>query len=176
MAMTVNPDAGLSATDTLHVEGLYAFRLDLNADAREEIAFKFRFASPRHVVGDDSRHVQTYEVRRATGDAIGGDGGELILAGETDAVHSKNGVQAFAGKAPDLFAGDAVALHALLGAFHNEHRFAPDAFLHRQNYFAKRNVTAIVLEIPNEMIGLGKIHGWATASLYGHAPETQVSR
>jgi hypothetical protein len=29
MAMTVNPDVVLSAPDTLHVEGLYAFRLVL---------------------------------------------------------------------------------------------------------------------------------------------------
>jgi hypothetical protein len=27
MAMTVNPDVGLSAPDTLHPEGLYAFRV-----------------------------------------------------------------------------------------------------------------------------------------------------
>ena len=43
MAMTVNPDVGLSAPDTLHPEGLYAFRFDLNGDAREEVTFKFRF-------------------------------------------------------------------------------------------------------------------------------------
>ena len=30
MAMTVNPDVGLSTPDTLHIEGLYAFRFDLN--------------------------------------------------------------------------------------------------------------------------------------------------
>ena len=34
MAMTVNPDVVLSASDTLHTEGLYAFRLDLNGDAK----------------------------------------------------------------------------------------------------------------------------------------------
>ena len=39
MAMTVNPDVGLSAPDTLHPEGLYAFRFDLNGDAREEVTF-----------------------------------------------------------------------------------------------------------------------------------------
>ena len=37
MAMTVNPDVRLSAPDTLHPEGLYAFRFDLNGDAREEV-------------------------------------------------------------------------------------------------------------------------------------------
>jgi hypothetical protein len=49
MAMTVNPDVVLSAPDTLHTEGLYAFRLDLTGDAREDVVFKFRFSEPRHV-------------------------------------------------------------------------------------------------------------------------------
>jgi hypothetical protein len=57
-----------------------------------------------------------------------------------------------------------------------ESRFDPSAFQNRKNFFAKRNVTAIVLEVPNHMIGKAAVHGWATASLYGHAPEVQVSR
>src|ERR1700688_3712889 len=36
--------------------------------------------------------------------------------------------------------------------------------------------TAIVLEVPSELIGKGKINAWATISLFGHAPEVQVSR
>ena len=53
MAMTVDPDVGLSAPDTLHPEGLYAFRFDLNGDAREEVTFKFRFGEPRHGHGSE---------------------------------------------------------------------------------------------------------------------------
>src|SRR5579862_707803 len=68
MAMTVNPDLGLSAPDTLNIEGLYAFRFDLNADAREEVTFKFRFAEPRHADSSEHTHIQSYQVRRATGD------------------------------------------------------------------------------------------------------------
>jgi hypothetical protein len=37
-------------------------------------------------------------------------------------------------------------------------------------------VTAIVLEIPINLIGLGDVRAWATVSLHGHAPEVQVSR
>src|SRR5882762_3630423 len=72
MAMTVNPDVVLSAPDTLHSEGLYAFRLDLTGDAREDVVFKFRFTEPRHVNRDEHVHVQKFQVRRATGGAIGG--------------------------------------------------------------------------------------------------------
>jgi hypothetical protein len=76
MAMTVNADAGISAPDTFPVEGLYAFRFDLDGDAREEVVFKFRFGDPRHAAGDEHRHIQPFRVLRAQGDQISGDAGE----------------------------------------------------------------------------------------------------
>ena len=178
VAMTVNPDAGISAPDTFHDEGLYAFRFDLNGDGREEVAFKVRFGNVRHADGDEHRHVQTFEVKRSTGAAaLKGFDGELIAAGRTGEIaKAKSGAMAFAGLAPDLFAGDAVAINNFKEAWTKENRFNPDAFKNRTNFFARRNVSAIVLELPNQMIGKGKVHGWATASLHGHAPEVQVSR
>jgi hypothetical protein len=76
----------------------------------------------------------------------------------------------------NCFAGDAFALHAFLTAFYADHRYDADAFLHRQNFFAQRNLTAFVLEIPSRLIGEEKVHAWATISLYGHVPKMQVSR
>src|ERR1700733_1503644 len=68
-AMTVNPNAGTKAPDTFHQEGLHAFRFDVNDDAREEVTFKIRFGGAGHGEdeGPEGRHVQTLEVRRATG-------------------------------------------------------------------------------------------------------------
>ena len=43
-------------------------------------------------------------------------------------------------------------------AFYEDKRFDGDALLHQQNPFARRNVTAIVLEMPSELIGKGKIN------------------
>src|SRR5271156_1325791 len=113
MAITVNPDAGLSAPETFREEGLYAFRFDLDGDAREELAFKVTFGPPSHADGDDHKHEQTYEVRRSSGaDALKGANGDLIAAGTTGAlVKSKSGVMVFAGLAPDLFAVDAHAFN-----------------------------------------------------------------
>ena len=167
----------MSAPDTLHPEGLYAFRFDLNGDAREEVTFKFRFGEPRHADGEEHTHIQPFQVRRATGEeALRGDAGELLAEGETGSVGATADVRAFVGVAPELFAGDAFALRTFLTVFYKEQRYDGDAFLHRQNFFAKRNVTAIVLEVPSELIGQGKVNAWATISLYGHAPEVQVSR
>lgn len=178
MAMTVNPNAGISAPDTFRDEGLYAFRFDLNGDAKEELAFKVRFGAVEHAGGDEHRHVQPFEVRRSSGaQAPKGTDGELIASGTTGVpVSGNDGVKVFAGLAPDLFAGDAQALGKFRTALAQENRFAAEAWENHKNFFAKRNVTAIVLEVPTPMIGQGRVHAWATASLYGHAPEVQVSR
>ena len=178
MAMTVNPNAGVSAPDTFRDEGLYAFRFDLNRDAREEVTFKVQFGVVTHADGDERKHMQSFQVRRAAGnDARQGAEGQVIITGHTnEVVNTNTEIMAFAGLAPDLFAGDAAALHAFQNAIYKENRFDPDAFQNRQNFFARKNVSAIVLEIPSRLIGQGLVHGWATASLYGHAPEVQVSR
>lgn len=178
IAMTVNPNAGISAPDTFRDEGLYAFRFDLDGDAREEVTFKVRFGAVSHAGGEGHGHAQSFEILRATGRAaLQGAEGELIIAGRTgEVVKTDTGLLAFAGLAPDLFAGDAAALGAFRNALFNDDKFDPEAFQNRKNFFAKRNVTAIVIEIPSRLIGNGLVRAWATASLCGHAPGQQVSR
>jgi hypothetical protein len=46
--------------------------VDLAQASDADIVFKFRFNEPGHVDGDEHVHVQKIQVRRATGDAIGG--------------------------------------------------------------------------------------------------------
>jgi hypothetical protein len=170
MALTVNPGAGQTRPESLHEEGLYAFRFDLDGDAREDVAFTVGFGEVTHS-GDGRGHVQRFEVRRTTGQHS-----ELVLSGETGRVStSEDGVKAFVGLAPDLFAGNRSGLHAFAAAY-AEGRFFPGAFENRENFFAGRNVTAVVLEVPNDLVGEGTVGGWASVSLRGHAPETQVSR
>ena len=181
MAMTVNPNAGTKAQDTFHEEGLYAFRFDLNDDAHEEVTFKVRFGEVGHAEGDgpEGRHVQTLEVRRATGrDAEQGTDGGVIASGTTGGIVAGDaGVRIFAGLAPDLFAADRTAATAYRAAV-AAGKFSPDFFHASTNYFQNRNVTAIVIEVPRESIGGpdAAVRAWATVSLCGHAPEMQVSR
>jgi hypothetical protein len=65
MAMTVNPDADLSAPDTFRPEGLYAFRFDLTGNMREEVTFKVRLGDVRHDDRDGGSHRQGLRVLRA---------------------------------------------------------------------------------------------------------------
>src|SRR5579862_9935946 len=178
MALTVNPNAGVGAPDTFRDEALYAFRFDTNRDLREDVAFKVQFGAPTHADGSGNRHVQSFTVRSATGaDALKGAAGELIISGNTGlVVRSDQGCLAYAGLVPDLFATNGVGFGAFRTALWSENRFAPEAFQNGQNFFADNNVTVIVLEVPSDLIGRGVVHAWATASLYGHAPEVQVSR
>src|SRR6202030_3426390 len=120
MAMTVNPNAGPRAPDTFHEEGLYAFRFDVNDDAHEEVTFKVRFGEVGHVEGEElaGRHVQTLEVRRATGrGAAEGMDGAIIPLGTTGRIVTGDaGVRISAGLAPDLFNADKKATNAYQAA------------------------------------------------------------
>jgi hypothetical protein len=177
MAMTINADAGISAPDTLPLESMYTFRFDANNDAREEVLFKFRFGQAQHVNGDERSHVQPFQVRRAEGDLIKGDSGDLLIKGETGKIATTlPSIRAFVRVVPELWAADAIAFFNLLKIFYEEDSFEGNVFLHQKNFFRNRNVMALVLEVPNSLIGTSTVHLWSTGSLYGHAPEIHICR
>jgi hypothetical protein len=89
--------------DTFRDEGLYAFRFDR-----------------------DQTHVQNFEVRRAFGSTAGW--WNLIAAGHTGhLVETATGVKAFAGLAPDLFAGDATVFGEFRAALFEKERSSAQA-------------------------------------------------
>ena len=175
MAMTVNPQAAAASAPLFREETLYAFRFDLDGDGRDDVSFTVRFGKAAHTGTGD--HRQEFAVRRATGAAAGhGDGGELVAGGATaETTTAPNGITAFAGVVQDTFAGNAGGLDEF-GAAMARGEYQPEAFAGRQNFFASRHVAAIVLEVPNELIGTGDVHAWASISLHGHAPEQLVAR
>jgi hypothetical protein len=69
--------------------------------------------------------------------------------------------------APDLFAGDPAALGLFRNALYKEDKFAPEAFQNPQNFFAGRNVTVIVLEVPSQLIALYSEAAFAVAGFNG---------
>lgn len=176
LVMTSNADAGISSPDAFHPEGLYALRVDTDGDAKEDVVFKFRFGEPRHAHGDEHRHIQSYKVISADKEQVGGVDGEVIVEGETGTPTEKHGVRVYAGLAPELWAADAFAFFTTLTNLFTGDKYDPTAFQHKENLFQNRNVMAIVIEVPNAMLGKGKIGVWATISLFGHAPEVQICR
>jgi hypothetical protein len=175
MALTVNADAGLSSPDTFHPEGIYAFHFDTGGDTKANLTLKVRFGEPTHADGDEHRHVQAYQVIAAHSREPGL-GGVSVLSGQTGVAAEANGYRAFAGLVPELWAADALAFQMALVGVLTEDRFHIRAFENRRNTFSARNATAIVLEVPNALLGSEPVRMWGTVSLVGHAPEVQVSR
>jgi hypothetical protein len=177
MILTTNPDAGIFAPLTLHPEGIYAFRFDINGDATEDVVFKFVFEEPHHVGGNPADHAQRFRVMTATGDEIPRARGQMLAEGIVGRpVRTADGVQAYVGRAAELWAADAFGFFSFVNSLFAEQRYAADAFKHRNNLFQGRNNMATVLEIPNSLLQARRVHAWATASLCGHAPEVQVYR
>jgi hypothetical protein len=94
--------------------------------------------------------------------------------GET--VRTAEGIQAYVGRAAELWTADAFGFFTVVNEMFAANRYATAAFEHKRNLFAGRNNMATVLEVPNSLIGAERVTGWATASLFGHAPEVQVYR
>jgi hypothetical protein len=176
MILTTNPDAGIFAPLTLHPEGLYAFRFDLNGDDREDVAFKILFSEPSRP-SDGDGDVQAFTVLRATGDEIAGTGGDVLVEGTVgQEAEGPGGVRAFVGRAAELWAADAFGFFTVVNGLFKEGRYATEAFDHQANLFKGRNNMATVLEVPNSLIGAPAVRAWSTVSLAGHAPETLVYR
>jgi len=172
LAMTVNPTADPVAAPVFREEAVYAFRVDSDGDGREEVAFKVVFGEGRHV---DDAHVQPYRVLRASGsDAEHGAGGDVLAEGDTGAVVDAAPVRVYAGTAYDVFGGNAAGLQAFGDAL-RDGQFRPEHFDDGEDFFAERRVAAVVLEVPDDLVGTGEVHAWATVSLHGHAPEQQVA-
>ena len=82
-ALTSNADTGISAPDALHEKGLYSFRVHRPESDEEDLVFKFRVDAPRHFEGADHKRVQPYRVVRSEKGQILGQGGDVLLEGES---------------------------------------------------------------------------------------------
>jgi hypothetical protein len=168
MAITVNPAATTQTVAPFRDEAIYAIQLDVDDDGLPDVSFKVRFT--------DHAGSQRYDVIRSSTAHYGLNGDVIARGFLNESSDRRNGVRAFAGVVRDPFAGDAQALEQFKAAF-ADGRYEPQAFDNHVNFFHDRTVAAIVLEVPNQLIGNGiQVDAWSTVSLFGHAPEQQVAR
>jgi Domain of unknown function (DUF4331) len=172
LVVTANPDAGRSNPTTFRPDALYEFVIASDGGTREDRALRMTF-------GDADAHgYQDVQVRWTTGPSSrSGTGGMDLGAGRTGEPFAlSNGGTAWFGLAQDPFWGDAPALFAFTRGL-AENQYRPELFSGTQgNLLAGRNVTAIALQIPDDTFGGAEVAVWARISLYGHAPQRQVSR
>jgi Domain of unknown function (DUF4331) len=170
LVLTVNPDSGRSNPTTFRPDALYEFVIASDGGTREDRAFRMSFGEPG--AGGN----QEMQVRYAVGPSRSGlEGSELGVGHTGQAFALSNGGSAWFGLAQDPFWGDAVSLFAFNhGLADNQYR--PELSGTPGNLLAGRNVTAIALHVPDAMFGGIDVAMWARISLYGHAPQRQVSR
>jgi len=172
LLVTVSPDAGLSNPTTFRPDALYEFVIASDGGTREDRALRMSFGEP------DADGNQEMRVRYATGSRSwsGVEGSELGVGHAGEAFSIGHGGAAWFGAAQDPFWGDAVALFAFEHGL-AEDRYRPELFTRTPgNLLAGRNVIAIALQVPDVMFGGTDVAVWARISLYGHAPQRQVSR
>jgi hypothetical protein len=140
LILNVNPLAPTLATE-FESNGLYQLKVDTDADALAEIAFRIEFtpvvngqqwATVRRAVGDDADHDEN--------------SGEVIIKhapvsfGSEAHVTESGSYRFFAGIRSDPFFFD------LIGFLHNFKFTGSD-------FFIDKNVFGIVLEVPNQALG-----------------------
>lgn len=172
LILTVNPDAGRSSPTTFRPEAVYEFVIDAESGASESLCLRVLFADP---AADGSQDLRVLKASRADaadrGTEVGH--GKTNEVGRIDIGTASGSV--WAGQAADPFWADGVALAGFLGAI-AEGRYEPEIFDGHANIFDGRNVSAIVLEVPDYVLGAGALSIWARITLHGHAPQRQVSR
>ena len=172
LVLTVNPDSGRSNPTTFRSDALYEFVIASDGGTREDRAFRMSFGEP------DADGNQEMQVRYAVGppSRSGLEGTELGVGHIGEAFALGNGGSGWFGLAQDPFWGDAVSLFAFNQGL-ADNRYRPELFTGTPgNLLAGRNVTAIALQVPDVTFGGIDVAMWARISLYGHAPQRQVSR
>jgi hypothetical protein len=153
LIMNVHPSAvvnppGPTTAEPFSPEALYELKIDTDDDAIADIAYRVRFSSS----GDGS---QTATLRRVEGaQAAGrGDDGQVIVeaaavsTGRNARVTEAGGYRFFAGWRSDPFFFDTK------GALNNL-QFTGDDF------FADKDVCSVALEVPNSVLGPGRVGLW----------------
>ncbi|MEV7737573.1 DUF4331 family protein [Streptomyces sp. NPDC088921] len=164
LVMNTNP---VSADKGFHPEALYEFHVDTNDDAVADLTLQFRFDEP----GADGR--QTWSLYRLAGAEAADRNalGTLLAGGTTEEIATtEHCVKTFVGKAGDPFYLDGTVVTAIVtavktGAKTDLGGFDPG---NAANLFAGSNVTAIVLEVPADILGAETIGVWATTALNDH--------
>ncbi len=170
--MTVNPDAGRSSPTTFHPEAMYTFNIDNNGDAVEDLSYQVIFGESD---ADSQQHVQLRRIERPVVER--GTATPVLAEGQTNSIISlPGGGRMWAGLAGDPFFADGTALNQFVKMVSTQNTFDVSVFEKGHNLFAQRNITGIVLEIPNAVLGQAALGVWATTTLMSHGASAQINR
>jgi hypothetical protein len=141
---------------------LYNFNIDNNGDAVTDVNLRVRFGAPA------ANGAQQFEVRRNGKLLISMDQGRSTAFGAAPHIVTVGDVKAFAGRRDDPFFFDLAAFLGLNG------RSFCDG--HQTDFFAGRNVSSIVLELPSSMLTADSAHPKIGVWAATNADNTQIDR
>jgi len=151
LIMGVNPLAGVLNNGTFRSGAAYAFKIDSNGDAREDLTFTIRFSAP------NDQLVQRVRLVSETENGDDSDDDLLLAKGKTGQnISIPGGGMLRAGVFDDPFFFD------LAGFLAADFCTPGDT---RPNFFAGLNISAIVLEVPSSWLGSNNIGVWARTVL-----------
>ncbi|MEV0054353.1 DUF4331 family protein [Saccharopolyspora shandongensis] len=159
--INVNP---LSGAGAFHPEGVYEFKVDTDGDAVEDITFRVTFGEH----GADGW--QSLELRRLDGsDARDRDAeGVLVAGGRTgEEISGTGGLRIWAGPAADPFYIEPNVITAVKTAVAAGEPVDLGDWdpAEAANLFAGTNVSAIVLEVPDDVFEVPTIGFWGVTVL-----------
>jgi hypothetical protein len=156
LAMTTNPAVNLFNT-TFGSNVRYAINVDRNGDAKQDLAYVWRFGNP-NTGGAQSYTVTRYTGANARSYAVGVRIGSGSTAG-SGVGSAKDGAKVFAGVRSDPFFFDLTGfLGTVLGVGTDALGSDPTDF------FTPLDTNAVVIEVPDDAIGATKIGVWGTTA------------
>ena len=169
LAMTLNPAAGILSPTTFRQGATYQLLIDTSGDAIEDARLVIKFDG---VKGDGS---QRYSVAWQAG----GDRTTLLKKGTTGSAQAlAGGGWAQAGLFDDPFFFDLAAFNEFKTTLLNTGTLgALSSFCDANtvNFFAGFNASAIVIEVPDALLGGGTVGVWAETAI-DEGGKTQVER
>ena len=153
----------------------YNFNVDNNGDAATDRRLAVRFGPPR---ADGSQRLHLKLMGAGGADSEDGDGGIALNGwstpfGGSPVVNEKHGIRVFAGRRDDPFFFDLPGFLNILGSGSLIGCGSPTAHPER-DFFARRNVSSIVVELPSTLLtaGSSKIGVWGSTNV----PDLQIDR
>lgn len=165
LVINVSHSLGEPQVPGFHPEGMYEFKIDTDGDAVENITYRFVFGER------DDAGEQSFTLRRIDGaDATDPFAeGTFVAEGRTgEGLTAFDGTRIWAGEAGDPFWIEPTVLHAVGHAVQDGTKIDLGDWTPAQavNHFAGQSVYALVIEIPDDVLGVGNHVGlWAVASL-----------
>jgi len=161
LAMTTNPAINLFNT-TFGRNVRYAINVDRNGDAKQDLAYVWRFSVP------NGSGAQSYTVTRYTGTnarsyAVGVKVGSGWTSGSGIGT-AKDGIKVFAGVRSDPFFFDLTGFIGTVFHIGTDNLEVLDG--NANDFFETLNTNALVIEVPDDAIGATNIGVWGTTAYW----------